>query len=310
MRTSLILLLFIAFVTLDARRDSSSRHFELQERKDQAKEDAWLQKWQNAQDSFFADYIDCLGPALASAGIFTEEEISQLSSRALDMVAKALYLDGYLNFDSLSEERVDLFLHVHTVYICNTRGRLRSWYERDKPPFSIYSSYPPSALPIPFEEKVSIQIDVEYDDMGFPRSLKVQSQASRDLLHHLVTWLLLSFYEEGSFEYVFDELSFPRYRIEVLEEVSNQPTLARPISETIHPPPLARRGIGGHLVAEIAVSSTGVPSAVEVVDSSLSSFDEAVSQALLKSRWQPAIRDGQPVDCRIRMTLSLPWRRR
>ncbi|MGN0867830.1 MAG: TonB family protein [Oligosphaeraceae bacterium] len=74
----------------------------------------------------------------------------------------------------------------------------------------------------------------------------------------------------------------------------------------VHFPARARRqGVSGQAVVEFVVSRQGVPEQIQVVSASPPGyFEEAAREAVEKARFQPALREGKPVPCRLRLPLE------
>ncbi len=65
-----------------------------------------------------------------------------------------------------------------------------------------------------------------------------------------------------------------------------------------------RQGVSGQVLVEFVVTPQGVPEQIRVVSASPPGyFEEAAREALEKARFQPALREGKPVPCRLQLPL-------
>lgn len=77
----------------------------------------------------------------------------------------------------------------------------------------------------------------------------------------------------------------------------------------VYPEKLRRRGIAGSVVAVLTIDDSGRLSAVEVLDSPHRKLTREVVRALRRSpRWEPARRDGRPVQMRLVAVFDFPER--
>lgn len=77
----------------------------------------------------------------------------------------------------------------------------------------------------------------------------------------------------------------------------------------VYPEKLRRRGIAGSVVAVFSVDASGRLSAVEVLDSPHRKLTREVVRVLRRSpRWEPARRDGRPVEMRLVAVFDFPER--
>jgi protein TonB len=106
----------------------------------------------------------------------------------------------------------------------------------------------------------------------------------------------------------------------VVRSTPTQPRQAQPAAAERAPRPLAsnripsypvealRSGVEGQVVLAMSVDQNGVPSEIEVVErSGERALDRAALQAARNWRFEPALRDGQPVTAQV--TVPVDFRR-
>jgi TonB family protein len=89
----------------------------------------------------------------------------------------------------------------------------------------------------------------------------------------------------------------------LLGDASNPPEMVPPILRTyveaVYPEAASRSGLSGVVIALIDVSHVGEVTAVEVIETAGHGFDEAAVRAMREFQFEPAKKNGEPVNARV-----------
>lgn len=79
----------------------------------------------------------------------------------------------------------------------------------------------------------------------------------------------------------------------------DQPPIARVQADPAYPYEMARAGISGWTIVAFVVNANGDVQSIRPIKSTHRNFEEAACKAILKWKFKPGIKNGQPVNTRI-----------
>ncbi len=78
----------------------------------------------------------------------------------------------------------------------------------------------------------------------------------------------------------------------------------------IYPFELKKRGIKANAVIKFIVDTDGATRNIEIIEASHASFGKAAADAVAQWRYTPGIKDGQPVNTRLQIPISINTKNR